>query len=551
MEQIPVKAKPKVRILPSTAKIRKKKEDGMIKLNNYDYTPEYLDLLKNYLQTKQLPDTWSDNKIITFRRRYGKNWKLVNDKIIYTPKNLEVVYKKDISNTLLNLYTDPKVGIGMGIRSFYNKVVDQYLGIKRNNIEEFIKGQTSYQLTKAPTKVTNKPIITEFPNDRWQSDLIDMSNLGNNNFLKDLSQNWILTVIDNFSKYVFAVPLPSKKARYVLQGYKDIIEHQAGGTKPRTLQTDNGPEFANKTIQTWAKDQNIHLSRSATYQPTSNALIENFNNILRKMIREGFVRNNSLNWVNHLSDYLYNRNHSKHGTTKYQPIELWRQGREKLTKANTTPELLEASDRIQDKAKKALNRNKAGDLKVGDQVRILLSAISSATRKIIKEGRQKLLPVKFTTDIYTIRAIVPEEEFIKKRYIVQKNGEDVITEKKRASTPRRTQLFFGTELQKVDTNSKELITTDDMEKLNKIEYTTKEKVVPEKNVIQTRSRVKAEKEKAEPKVKVHQTRSREKNSPEPIDVPPKKKAPPKPKPIDVPPATHFNLRARKKVSYKV
>ena len=70
----------------------------------------------------------------------------------------------------------------------------------------------------------------------------------------------------------------------------------------------------------------------------------------------------------------------------------------------------------------------------------------------------------------TIRSIVPEEEFIKKRYIVQKNGEDVITEKKRASTPRRTQLFFGTELQKVDTNSKELITTDDMEKLNKIQY---------------------------------------------------------------------------------
>jgi hypothetical protein len=90
----------------------------------------------------------------------------------------------------------------------------------------------------------------------------------------------------------------------------------------------------NSTIQGWAKQENIHLSRSATYQPTSNALIENFNNILRKMIREGFVRNNNLNWVNHLSDYLYNRNHSKHGTTKYKPVELWRQGREKLTKEN-------------------------------------------------------------------------------------------------------------------------------------------------------------------------------------------------------------------------
>jgi len=62
-----------------------------------------------------------------------------------------------------------------------------------------------------------------------------------------------------------------------------------------------------------------------------------------------------------------------------------------------------------------------------------------------------------------------------------------------------------------------------MEKLNKIEYTTKEKVVAEKKVIQTRNRVKAEKEKAEPKLKVHQRTSREKNSSEtkPIVAPPR------------------------------
>jgi transposase InsO family protein len=142
------------------------------------------------------------------------------------------------------------------------------------------------------------------------------------------------------------------------------------GTIPKTLQTDNGAEFVNSTIQDWAKQQNIHLSRSATYQATSNALIENFNNLLRKMIKEGNIRNNSLNWINHLSDYLYNRNHSKHGTTKYKPVELWRQGREKLTKENTTPELIEASDRIKEKARKALASNKAGDLQVGDHVRI-------------------------------------------------------------------------------------------------------------------------------------------------------------------------------------
>jgi hypothetical protein len=431
------------------------------------------------------------------------------------------------------------------------------LGIKRDDIEAFLKNQTSYQLTKNPTKITNKPIITEYPNDRWQSDLIDMSNVAKHNS----SQNWILTVIDNFSKYVFAVPLPNKNAETILKGFQDIINDQAEGTIPKTLQTDNGAEFVNSTIQDWAKQQNIHLSRSATYQATSNALIENFNNLLRKMIREGNIRNNSLNWVNHLSDYLYNRNHSKHGTTKYKPVELWRQGREKLTKENTTPELIEASDRIKEKARKALASNKAGDLQVGDHVRILLSSISSETRKIIKEGRKKLLPVKYTTDIYTIRKVIPEEEFIKKRYIVELNGEDVITEYKKAYKPQRTQLFFATELQKVDKDSEELITTRDIEKLNKIDYNAeKEEVVVEKKVHQTRSKAKEKKEEKEkPEVKVHQTRSRVKNSPEtnpiedsPETKPPEKKVRPKPKPVEDSSAPHrFNLRERKKVSYKV
>jgi hypothetical protein len=170
------------------------------------------------------------------------------------------------------------------------------------------------------------------------------------------------------------------------------------------------------------------------------------------------------------------------------------------------------------------------------------------------------LPVKYTTDIYTIRKVISEEEFIKKRYIVELEGDDVITEYKKAYKPQRTQLFFATELQKVDKDSEELITTRDIEKLNKIDYNAEtEEVVVEKKVHQTRSKAKEKKEK--PEVKVHQTRSRDKTSPEtkPIEDSPETKPPekkvrpkPKPKPIEDSPAPHrLNLRERKKVSYKV
>jgi hypothetical protein len=50
-------------------------------------------------------------------------------------------------------------------------------------------------------------------------------------------------------------------------------------------------------FEEWARVNKITLKLSMSYQPTSNALIENFNNILRKMIREGFIRHNNLNWI--------------------------------------------------------------------------------------------------------------------------------------------------------------------------------------------------------------------------------------------------------------
>ena len=67
-----------------------------------------------------------------------------------------------------------------------------------------------------------------------------------------------------------------------------------------------------------------------SYSPTSNSLIENFKNILRKMIREGFVRTNSFHWINYLDQYLANRNNTPHSLTKHPPSHIWKPSRERI-----------------------------------------------------------------------------------------------------------------------------------------------------------------------------------------------------------------------------
>ena len=62
------------------------------------------------------------------------------------------------------------------------------------------------------------------------------------------------------------------------------------------------------------------------YTPTSNGLVERLNYELRKRIKAGLVKHNSLEWVDHLPEYLNSINNSKSLTTGFTPNELWSPG---------------------------------------------------------------------------------------------------------------------------------------------------------------------------------------------------------------------------------
>ena len=111
-----------------------------------------------------------------------------------------------------------------------------------------------------------------------------------------------------------------------------------------------------------------------------------------------------------------------------------------------------------------------------------MSSLSSKIRRVIKEGNQKLVPVKWSTTIYKVHKVnrprANQEGMRKNTYILQvlvNNGENqewvnVMTETRLndgVNRIRKEQRFFATELQKVDKDSKKLITVDVMNRLNK------------------------------------------------------------------------------------
>ena len=430
----------------------------LLKLNNYLYEKEYNDVI-NYLKTKTIPSNCNTNfKINRFVNRWN-SFDLRNNKLFYTSLNLEVIIDDDEKKEKMKeLYEDEKT-MASGIRSFYDKITQQYLNIKMKDAKEFIEKQTVYQLTSQPKLTINKPIHASYCNQIWMIDLIDV------NYYKSINNRWkeyILTVIDVFSRYVFAVALKNKSASTIIDAFEEILLNQSQGIYPTFIQSDNGTEFTNKDFAAWCKNKNIGLRFNKTYSPTGNALVENFNKYLRKLIQLGFVKNNNLKWYENLDDYVYNRNHTKHGTTKYMPVSIWTPTKTEIIK-NDIPDgddvltknqlqnkvLIKTRQQVQ----KKLDKYKDEMLVVGDKVRIHLSAISSQVRKAIKEGNGKKVIVKYTPKIYTIREIIRDnQKLFKPRYYL--------------SPDDYTRSFFYSELLRVDSDSEDSLINED--KLNKI-----------------------------------------------------------------------------------
>ena len=188
---------------------------------------------------------------------------------------LEVIRHADIQDTLKRLYDDQDFSVGSGQNSFYFKVRDRYLNIKRNDVAEFLKRQPTYQMTRRTNHKINKPIRATYPNERFAIDLIDVG--------EDYIDNgfrYILTCVDYFSRFVWAEAIRNKTAIAVMDAM-DIIVHRAGNTYPRIIQSDNGGEFSGE-LTDWMTQHNIHPIKTLSYTPQSNGLVENMNGQLRK-----------------------------------------------------------------------------------------------------------------------------------------------------------------------------------------------------------------------------------------------------------------------------
>ena len=201
----------------------------------------------------------------------------------------------------------------------------------------------------------------------WAADLADLSALKEEN----QGVNFLLLVIDTFSKYGWIVPLKDKKGETVAKALKQIFKE---GRRPDKLWTDKGREFYNKDV----KD----LVEYSTENEEKSSIVERWIRTIKDKMWKYFTDNNTYNYMSVLPDLLEDYNNTVHSSTKFTPTDASKKENELTVWRNLYPDRLK-TNRLTPK------------FSVGDEVRI------TKKKKVFEKG----YTTRWTEEIFTIKEI--------------------------------------------------------------------------------------------------------------------------------------------------
>ena len=209
-------------------------------------------------------------------------------------------------------YFDPKQPASFGgVSSFQRHIDDKF---KTKDVKHWLSKQDAYTLHK-PVRLNfrRRQTFTVGIDDLWQADLADLSALSKHND----KNKYILTCIDVFSKYAWAVPLKSKSGSDLTAAFSAILVDR----QPAHLQTDKGTEFLNRSFQSMLRKNSIRFYTSEN-SDIKASVVERFNRTLKTKMWKYFTYKNTYRYVDVLQDLMHSYNNTYHRSIDMIPSQV-------------------------------------------------------------------------------------------------------------------------------------------------------------------------------------------------------------------------------------
>lgn len=195
------------------------------------------------------------------------------------------------------------------------KLINPQITIK--DVKEFLSQQDAHTLHKITKKnFARRKILAPKPKVIVSCDLTDMTRLAKyNNEYK-----YIVVFIDVFSRFTKAVPLKRKNAETLRQVIQSTLESEEFKGTSR-LFVDRGGEFYNKKVLEYCQENNIKLYSVSSYEIKAS-IAERVIQTLKRKIYKYLTANNTMKYVNVLSQLVENYNHAFHRSLGTSPVEV-------------------------------------------------------------------------------------------------------------------------------------------------------------------------------------------------------------------------------------
>ena len=215
-------------------------------------------------------------------------------------------------NSIHKIYYDDHNLFGRD--KLYKILQEQNLDISRRQVMEWLKEQPVYQ-RYLPTKKNRviQPTILSKPYQQLGIDLMDLQNLEYNGY------KYILTIVDLFSKKIWAYPLKNKQDKTVASRFNSFLRSVPHIS---TVRSDRGSEFISHAFKKVLAKHKVKQILSLPYKPQSNGNVERMNGVLKRLINMTIKSTNNNNWVKVLPQLVNNYNNSINTTTKKTPNQV-------------------------------------------------------------------------------------------------------------------------------------------------------------------------------------------------------------------------------------
>lgn len=222
---------------------------------------------------------------------------------------------------------------------------------------------------------TKRKVTLKGINDLYQADLVEMLPYAKLN----KGMKYILTMINCFSKFAFAVPLKNKSGLEVAEKLEPILKRY----KMKNFQTDQGKEWFNLNVRKLMKKYKINHYH--TFTEIKAGVVERLNRTLKERMWRKFTARGSYEWLTILPKIVAEYNNTVHRTIGMKPKDVQR----KHVKVILA--------RINDRRTGSCQTKIKPKFNVNDRVRI------SKYKRVFDKG---YIP-NWTNEVFTVYAVKP------------------------------------------------------------------------------------------------------------------------------------------------